>query len=115
MTTEEGNSNPAPSHPDWPNPACEYDPGGYDAGWEFVVDHAPWQSREIGGEKDWFKQLPCPRCGHPMDVFVGPGAFRDAKSQGVPATCTCAPTHKDRADGDRGCGYGAWITAPGGQ
>jgi hypothetical protein len=102
------------TNPPWPDPACPFVGGGNDPAWTQPVDEAPWESRKIGEEVDYYKAVACPRCSHNMVVFVAAGAFRGTDARGVPATCTCAEEHRGRPAAGKGCGYGAWISGPGG-
>ena len=110
----QGVPNPAPTKAEWPDPACPWVGGGNDDAWTRPVNEAPWQSRKIGDEIDYYKRLRCPRCSHGMLVFVAAGAYRDAERSGVPAACSCGEEHKGRPSVAKGCGYGAWIARPGG-
>jgi hypothetical protein len=96
----------------WPDPSCPFVGRGNSDDWTSAVNDAPWASRTIGGDTDYYKALACPRCSHNMVVFLAAGAYRAANDRGVIATCNCLEAHAGRPDGDKGCGFGAWIGRP---
>jgi hypothetical protein len=110
------------THPEsedrWPMSRCHWLGGGYSEKWTKAVADAPWHERKTTDEYvDWYKQLACPRCGHPMTVLVAPGvmpskyeSIRDHAL--VVARCNCRQLHTDRPEKQLGCGYGGYVPAP---
>jgi len=87
----------------------------------WLEEVSTWQWQQLEDEK-WKLSGNCPRCGHLMSRVEGPGIVVFSTGVGVGSRhgvpdvvfveCNCTDPHKDRPDGETGCGPSGQIPGP---